>query len=487
MKKKTQSIDINSLSKEEKLKLIDLLEAKKRKQLNKKDRYIPNKGQLPIHQSKATVRFCASGNGMGKTTAAAQEAMWRAQGYNPVTKEYTQVPAKIAVVLDKPEKVESVWIPEIRKWFSIEPDMMKKKGKPYISQINFTNGSELTFYFHDQDPLSFESIEVDFVVFDEPPPRHVYIGMRRGGRRKGYKASYLIIGTPLAAAWLRTDIWEPWAKGELEDVECFRASSEVNKENLQEGFIEGFSKALTDKERQIRLHGEFYDLEGLALSHLFRRETHIVPRDKDWNKEWPCVVAIDPHPSKNHIALLLGASRDGHLYVLKELSRKAVAKDFAAELKKWYEGFRIIDIVVDSLGSSEMTGGEGFLSFIQVLRREGVLARSTTWDEKQDEAFISRIQDVLLVPSEPDNFGQKIPKLLIYDGNNGIITDIEQVQWARDKRLEENKPKLDITHKDYLACLKYALATNLNCDRGKKKPSYYTKNAYGINLKPKLR
>lgn len=484
-KKKTQNIDIKNLSKAEKLKLLDLLEAKKKKQLIKKDRYIPNEGQRPIHLSKAIVRFCASGNGMGKTAAAAHEATWKAQGFNPITGEYTPVPSNIAVVLDKPEKVESVWIPELRKWFNTENWDFKKKGKPYISQITFPNGSVLTFYFHDQDPLSFESIEVDFVVFDEPPPRHVYIGMRRGGRRKGHVAQFLIIGTPLAAAWLRTDIWEPWAKGELEDVECFRASSEVNAANLQEGFIEGFSKALTEKEKQIRLHGEFYDLDGLALSHLFRKHTHVVPIDKPWDKSWPCVVAIDPHPSKNHVAILMGAAKDGHLYVLKELSAKQVAKEFAHTLKEWYKDFRIVDIVVDSLGSGDGTGGEGFLSFIQVLRREGVLARATSWDEKQDEAFIARIQDALLVPDEPDNFGQKIPKLLIYEGNNGIITDIEQVQWARDKRLEQNKPKLDITNKDYLACLKYALATNLTSDKGRKKPTYYRKQAYGVKIKRK--
>lgn len=35
---------------------------------------------------------------------------------------------------------------------------------------------------------------------------------------------------------------------------------------------------------------------------------------------------------------------------------------------------------------------------------------------------------------------------------------MENVAWLKHKHLDMNKPKLDISHKDYLACLKYALA-----------------------------
>ena len=37
---------------------------------------------------------------------------------------------------------------------------------------------------------------------------------------------------------------------------------------------------------------------------------------------------------------------------------------------------------------------------------------------------------------------------------------MENVAWLRHKNLDMNKPKLDITHKDYLACVKYALAAD---------------------------
>jgi hypothetical protein len=77
--------------------------------------------------------------------------------------------------------------------------------------------------------MSFESIELDFCVFDEPPPRYVFIAFKRGGRKKNRTARFLIIGTPISAAWLRTEIYEPWSKGELPDAECFRYGTVVNQ------------------------------------------------------------------------------------------------------------------------------------------------------------------------------------------------------------------------------------------------------------------
>jgi hypothetical protein len=167
---------------------------------------------------------------------------------------------------------------------------------------------------------------------------------------------------------------------------------------------------------------------------------------------------------------------------LKETHKKCYARDFARHLKEWFRGFRVIDIVSDSLGSSEGTSNEGFKSFIQVLREEDIQVRATTWEEKSDEDFIERIKDVLALPVEPNNFGELKPKLNIFSHNIGIITDIENVQWLKIRNQDLFKPKLDITNKDYLSCLKYALATNLHFDKDRKKIYRRTQGAgtYGI-------
>lgn len=468
------------MTREEKLEWLAKVDERERRLRLRKDVYQPNPGQLPVHLCQAKIRLVISGNGAGKTTMGVQEAMWSADGYNPVSDTFISVPRRVVVVLDKPDKVADKWLPEIRKWFHIKEGELKKNGKPYINQIDRPSGSEVKFMFHDQDPLTFESLEADDVIFDEPPPRHVYIALLRGTRNKNKKQRIMIIGTPITGSWLRKEIYEPWARGDLDDTECFKFSSHVNDANVPEGFVDWFSSKLSEKERRIRIDGEFFDLDGLALAHLFRQETHVIPLSGfSWDPEWPVVVAIDPHPGKPHVALMVGADPFGPV-VLKELSAKMTPRKFAKELKKWYQGYRITDIVCDDLGSAEMTGGEDFKSFIDILKEEGIMVRATRWEDKHDEDWVTRIQDALDIPDEPDQFGRQIPALRVLAGNKGTVNDIETVEWDKYRNLDEFKPSLAIGAKDFLACLKYALATNLHVGKRKEKAYYRNKPAYGV-------
>ncbi len=447
------------LSKSDKLDLLQALEEKKRRLVNARENYIPNPGQTPIHKSQKRVRAVFAGNAGGKTCLLVNEIVWAATGYNPFLKTKTRVPAKIVVVLDSPPKVDDVFLPEFKKWYPLKPEQCHKKGKPYITSISFDNGSEIIFMFHLQEPLAFEGLELDYIFADEPLPRPIYVALRRGARKKFSNPRFLLAGTPLAASWMRKEIYEPWSRGQLPDTDCFTYDSYQNKMNLADGYLESFESILSEKERQIRIKGMFFDLEGLALAHLFDRNVHVIPKPR-WNLAWPVVIAIDPHPQKNHVAIMLGCDPNDRLTYLKEMTIKATPREFATKLKEFYEGYRVQDIVCDDYGSGEMTGGEGFLSFIQVLKDEGIRLRPTRWKDKHDEDWIQRIQDNLLIPEVEDQFGQKRPRLQIVEHCRGIVENIENVQWVKMRNHDEYKPTLDITSKDYLACLKYALAAS---------------------------
>lgn len=474
-------MDLSRLSKKEKLELLDAIEAKKQKQLAKGSSYLPNEGQVKVHSSDKKVRVVTAGNGGGKTALAVNEAIWAANGYNPVRKVHTPVPARVVVVLDQPPKVANTWLPEIRKWQPLTAEQLHKDGKPFVSRISFDNGSEIMFVFHEQDPMSLESLELSFLITDEPCPRHVWIALLRGGRTKGKPMRALLVGTPIAGSWLREEIVEPWARGEMPDVEVFRYGTIVNKANLADGYIESFSQFLTEKERRVRLEGEFADLDGLALAHLFKRDKHVIPSSQlRWPSHYPVVVAIDPALAKKHVALMVGVDKQEQITVLKELSLKGTAPEFADALKKWMAGFRVVDIVCDSMGSGDLTGGDGMLSFINSLNKHGVRARATTYADKQDEGWLSLIQRVLAIPVEPDNLGRLEPQLKIMGTCTGLIHDIETVSWTKHRLEEVYKPKLDITKKDFLACLKYALAAQPTFDKGRER-IIRGKHSAGIN------
>src|SRR3569832_1947853 len=140
---------------------------------------------------------------------------------------------------------------------------------------------------------------------------------------------------------------------------------------------------------------------------------------------------------------------------------KAPAGKFASTFKEFYDGYRVIDVAMDSLGEIPGTGGDGDMSFGEKLRSCGIPVRSTTFADKNDENFIQNIQQVLEIPDQEDSFGRKIPKLAIMAGNDGIVDDIETVCWLKQRNQEGFKPKLDISAKEKLSLLKYALATQI--------------------------
>jgi hypothetical protein len=466
-----------NLTKEQKLQLLDIIDEKKRRAKAARKAFVPHEGQMRLINSKAKIRINVCGNGFGKTAHGVNEAHWAALGYNPILKTYNPVPADVIVVLDAPSKVADVWLPEIKKWYPLTEDQLHKDGKPFVSRITFPNGSQIRFMFWLQEAMAFESVEADFVVFDEPPPRSVFVALLRAGRKKDRQARYLILGTPIAQDWLR-EYHAEWRKGQHADTEFFRMSSEMNRANLSDGYIEGFTAHLTDRERRTRIDGEFFATDGLALAGLFRSEKHVISPSKlppEW-KSWPAVIAVDPHPQKPTHACVLLASPQGKWIYVAERAVKELPRDWAKWVRKnWMQEYNVVDLVCDNFGSGEFTGGDGFKSFIEVCRSEGVALRPTSYDEKKDDDFIERLQEALLIPDGGE------PKLQILGSCQGLVNDVLNVGWQAIKGSETYKPKLEISNRDFLACLKYALATNLTFDNSKRRVI----RPPGVSQKPK--
>lgn len=454
-------MDLNKLTKEEKLQYYEALQEKKRRILAKKPTYKPNAGQLPVHLDARPIRIVAAGNGGGKTALGAQEALWWATGYNPITKQFNKVPATIILLLDSPLKIDKVWLSELRKWYPIDDECeLRKNGKPYVNEIIFKNGSTIQIMLQEQETIVFEGIQLDYFIADEPFERRIWIALRRGARKKGTKPRFMIIGTPIGAPWLYSEMWKKAAEGERPDIGIHRFSTDVNLMNLADGYKEEFGRNLTEQEKNVRFDGQFDHIEGLALAHLFKKDIHVVPKF-EWPNGKPCVLIIDPAQAKPHTAVLLGATGDGRIYYIKEMRSKSSAGQFAEELLKFYEGYRMVDYIIDSFGEIPGSGGDGNMSFSEKLRRCGVPVRSTSYKDKNDEEFIQRIKQVLEIPKNKDNFGRQLPKLAIMEGNPGIVDDLETAQWQKYRQHEIFKEKLEISKKDFLACLKYGLASNI--------------------------
>jgi hypothetical protein len=463
-------------STKDKLEYLALLEEKKRRIRLGKPPYVPTPGQLRVLSSPKKEVFNFSGNGSGKTALNVQLAMLYAKGFNPFTKEQYKVPSKVAFVVDTSRKIDERIIPEFKKWFEIRDDQLKKDGRPYTSKLLLDNGSEIIFMTADADPMTMEGIELSAVVIDEPFPRILYIALKRSLRMKGHANKLIFSGTVISEPWLRKDIFEKARRGDLPDIECFNMKTEDNRANLDVGYIERFSSALTEAERKVRLEGQFFDSDGLALAEFFLPDVHIIKRDK-WQYDYrmPCVISIDPHSAKPSTAIMIAVDRDNKAIALKELTLKANATQFALALKDFEKGYNVVDRVCDSAGNADMTSGEGMHSFIQGLQNNGVMVRGTTFQEKSHEDLIDRLRQGLAVPNTPDAFGRLTPALRVHEDCPKLISDIETVGWQRNRMTGETVAKLDTSTKDYLSCLGYGLALGIMYDITEHtKPRYFT-------------
>lgn len=459
---------VKRMSREEKLELLDALEERRKRQRLRKPPFSPSPLQRRIIDSPALEKYLFSGNGAGKTTMLVNMVHWACTGYNHVSDKHTPVPATCFLVVDDPVKIEQKLLPEYRKWHDLPANQCHKDGKPHISRITYPNGSVVHIVSHEVNLLKVEGVEATHLFFDEPPPRHIFIGLYRGGRIEGRPLEVVMAGTPLWEDWIRTDIYDKWVDGLMPQTECFFGSSSDNP-HLADGYMERFGALLSDDEKATRFHGQFFSAAGQALAGLWKDSVHVVGNEAVWHKHFPCVIAIDPHGSKPHHAVLMGVDREDRYLVLDEFKDKSIAREFIGKIidRGWFKDFNVLDIVYDSAGSAESTSGEGYKSFgaaiNEELQRRGVgRARPTSYNDKLDEDFINRIREVLAIPTVPDNFNKTLPRLRVREACRGSIRDIKQVQWMRDRKLNVNKPKLDIRNTDFLACIKYALAANLS-------------------------
>lgn len=453
------------LNREAKLARLAAIEEKRKRIMRSKPQYVATPGQLKVLACKARNRFNFSGNGGGKTTMLVHEMVAIAKGTDPWKKHTTRVPAKVIVVVDNARKIDERIIPELKKWYEIDDSWLKRLGKPYTSRIEWDNGSVIDFYSADADPSSFEGIEASAVLVDEPIPRTLYIALKRSLRVKGHLNTFLFCGTAISEAWLRREIYEPWVKGELPDTECFRMSSDDNAVNLADGYLEEFGRSLSEAEKEVRLRGGFFDTEALALAHLWNRAYHVVPTEQWRYEDSPCVIAVDPHSVKPHTAILLTCDKQDNFIAIKEMSFRGNATQFAERLVAFKSGYKVIDIVCDSLGAMEGTSFEGMHSFIEGVRKTGIQIRSTLFKEKNAEDLVSRLQNALTLPDKENQFGQRIPRLRVLSQCRSLIADIEAAAWQKNRMTGELLPKIDTSIRDTLSCLGYALAANLFYDK----------------------
>lgn len=312
--------------------------------------YVPHETQKKFHFSDAKIRLFVGGNRSGKTTASVIESIWLCLGIHPNHKR--KIPVKGKLYADSFPMLMDTFFPKFKQW--LHPKNLDEK-KPYVYNntghligINFANGSSLRFGSYDQEERKSEGSDWDFVGFDEPPSRSLYIANLRGTiDRKGL---IWFTCTPLSELWMYEELYLPGLTGDKDRIETFQCSSYDNPhvDAVDVAFLE---QELTEEERKVRIYGHFPKIQGVVIDTYESHESDIDPFTIDEN--YVVYEGLDPHPSKPNCALWKAVDRDGNRFVCRELKFDGGIYDWGQEIARVREEFRkngcrVVESVIDT-------------------------------------------------------------------------------------------------------------------------------------------
>lgn len=280
----------------------------------------------------------------GKTTAAVIKSIYHATGRYPdwwTGRKYDR-PTIGRIFAKDFQKGAQVVIKKLHQWmprdaFYTHP----RKGTMGIEtmwQINHAPSGGVSYFdimTYEQDPSSAEGWDGDWVMFDEPPPRDLYIAAVRGLVDNDGLCWFSL--TPLKEPWLFDEIYCSKNANVFSVVCDLRHNLErmnpLSGEmvGLKEESIRKFEQKLTEEERETRIHGKFRYLAGRIWKD-WDRDVHTFDRMKEWPMDrkkgilfagqppahWPRAMFLDPHDRRPQALLWVACDDTGDYWVYRE-------------------------------------------------------------------------------------------------------------------------------------------------------------------------
>lgn len=400
---------------------------------------------------KYFVTLLSAANGIGKTTS---EANILANLFWPCNNPYFQQPMmkewpfeiKKGRIISDPTTVTETIIPSLKEWFPVgrykTPKYnTTKDGKRYEYHWTTDTGWAFDIMSYEQDPKEFESANLSFCLFDEPPPLAIYKAtvarMRQGG-------IIIITATPLSgSSWMYDEI-VTHANPEAGFRTFVTASVEdACEEHGIRGFLkhENIEKMVAQydpEDLQARVFGKFQHLIGLVFKKWNRKVHLLTPYDLN-PKDYVVVCALDNHPRNEDAVSWVAIDRKGTHYIVNELYKNfGSTAELAAAIKdvEQKNNYRVIKRLIDP--SSEIVNQHDM--YKRSLKAE-LFELGLTFDlgSKERNNAINQTKNFL---NYQENNGLMIipPQLFCFETCQRHIYEFEHWQWDEWRgRTAENK------------------------------------------------
>jgi len=418
------------------LRLINLEREEKRRQNDALEHY--NKGvvhqkQMLFHRSPKRNRWVFGGNRSGKTECGAVEAVWIARGIHPFRQNRANVFGWVVSVTFEVQR--DVAQAKILKYLSprfIEDIVMQsgRKGAPeygiidHIVVKNASGGlSKIGFKSCDQGREKFQGASLDFVWFDEEPPKEIYDECRM----RVFDRSGDIFGTMTPLKGLS------WVYDEIElnvydnpEVWCEHIAWEDNP-FLPKEEMELLLQSTSSDAQQSRRFGRFFQNTGLVYPE-FCPQKHII-EPFSVPVKWQAGISIDPGLNNPTSCHFYAVDFDGTIYVVGEHYEKGRDVDYHAQ--KIFE-------LADTLNWQK--DGEGRLcALIDSAASQRTLASQKSVAElffEKNIAVDTRVNKDLFsgIARLKELFNADPPRILIFKNCVNLIRELKSYWWGDGDR-----------------------------------------------------
>lgn len=392
---------------------------------------VRHRKQVAFHKCRKRNRWVFGGNRSGKTECGAAECVYMARGVHPYRRNRDGV-FGWAVSLSQQVQRD---VAQKKILHYLDPDWIEdivmlsgRKGAPesgVIDQIRVRNVfggiSVIGFKSCDQGREKFQGSSLDFVWFDEEPPREIYEECRM--RVLDKKGDIFGTMTPLKGL---TFVFDEIYMNKSGDPEVWYEFMEwADNPFLDKREIARYGASLTEKQLESRRYGRFCAEEGLVYPEFDERIHVIEPFSVPF--EWQDAISVDPGLNNPLSAHWYAADYDGNVYAVAEHYEAKRDIDYhAAKIKEisralgWHtDGKGRLCALIDSAANQRTLASSKSVS--ELFYERGINVNANV--NKDLFAGIARVKSYLLGEN-----GR--PKLYIFSCCVNLIREIKGYFWG---------------------------------------------------------
>ncbi len=419
----------------EKIKRIEE-EQKKRKGCDKLLNYntgeIKHLKQIEFHKCLKKNRWVFGGNRSGKTECGAVETVYLARGIHPYRQNKDSVFGWVVSLSQQVQRdvAQAKVLSYLNKSWIDDVIMLsgKKESPEYgiIDQIRIKNVfggiSVIGFKSCDQGREKFQGSSLDFVWFDEEPPKDIYDECRM--RVLDKKGEIFGTMTPLKGlTFIHDEIY--LNSGNSKEV-WYEFMEWADNPYLDTEEVDALTSALSEEQLESRRYGRFKASSGLVYPE-FDENIHVLKEPFNIPKEWQDTISIDPGLNNPLSAHWYAVDYDGNVYVIAE--HFEAGKDVSHHAKRiteisnslgWHRGKSgNIEALIDSAANQKTLAS--LRSVVELFYEHGIAVNPRV--NKDMFSGIQRVKQYLKVT-------EGSARIYIFPSCVNLIRELKKYRWG---------------------------------------------------------